>query len=247
MAHIVKSPPPYKGLAVLIAIVLFIIIAITLQSCSASKKLERQEKKALAPYIAVATDIDENFAEKKLELGSRYCETHFPSEEKTIIKDSIITKYVRIADNALINRLKAQIAAIKTTQPNVNLDSLYSNFYDSVLLDLPPCKEVNHYKSNNVKYKDTIALFRAGVLIEKLKIDTNILSGRVNYYNAQYTLEKEKTALYAKSEKSISYLAGKLAIVIWDKIKWWLLIAIIIFGGYKLLRGYTKIKIPFIN
>jgi hypothetical protein len=247
MAHIQKAPPPYKGLAVLIAIVLFLIAAILLQSCSAAKKLERQEKKALAPYIAVATDIDENFAEKKLELGSRYCETHFPSQEKTIVKDSIITKYVRIADNALINRLKAQITAIKTTQPNVNLDSLYSNFYDSVLFNLPPCKEVNHFQSTDKKGKDTIALFRAGVIIEKLKNDTNFLSIRVNYLNLQLTLEKEKTATYAKAEKSISYLAGKLGTAIWDKIKWWLLAALIIFGGYKLLRAYTKIKLPFIN
>jgi hypothetical protein len=241
--HIVKSPPPHKQLYLLVAIVLFLIISIALQSCSAAKKLEREEKKALAPYVAVNSDVGETFAEKKLELGARYCQTHFPNEEKTIVKDSVVIKYIRVTDNAYINRLKAQIAAIKATQPNVNLDSLYSNFYDSVLLEIPPCKEVTHLQSSDVKFKDTFALYRAGVIIEKLKTDTNNLSGRINYYNAQYQNAQEQIKLYQVSENSFVYLSSKLWAVIWNYIRWWLLAAIVLFAGYTFLKG----KIPFLK
>ncbi|MFY8004407.1 MAG: hypothetical protein ACOVNR_06165, partial [Chitinophagaceae bacterium] len=143
MKHLLKA----FGWAIA-AIVLLILVV----GCNA-------EKKALKPYKAVNSDVDTSFKDKKKELISRVCAANFPIEIKKIKYDSIVYKNVRVVDNTKINLLKKEVERLKNSIPNVNTDSLYQSFYDSVLNDLPECKQVEHYQKSDETKKDTISLF----------------------------------------------------------------------------------------
>jgi hypothetical protein len=156
MKHIVKYPPNNQ-LIYLVALVLLLAALIGLQSCSS-------EKKALKPYKAVNSDVDTSYKEKKIELISRVCAVNFPIQEKTIVKDSITTKIVRIQDNNLVNKLKAELAK---KCKDINIDSIYNLLpFDTIYID--------HYHTKTVTQKDTLSLYNMGVE-----------NTRLVYYNQQ--------------------------------------------------------------
>ena len=103
MSHHITKSPPNKQLIYLAILIALLIFMIGLQSCNS-------EKKALKPYKEVNSDVDTSYKAKKIELISRVCAVNFPIEIKTIVKDSITTKIVRIQDNNLVNKLKAEHA-----------------------------------------------------------------------------------------------------------------------------------------
>ena len=142
---------------IMIKKILTAIIVIVVVSCNA-------EKKALKPYKAVNSDVDTSYKKKKIDLISRVCAVNFPIEIKTIVKDSITTKIVRVQDNNVINRLKAQLAK---GCPTINIDSIYNELpFDTIYID--------HYHTKTVTQKDTISLYNMGVE-----------NSRLIYYNQQ--------------------------------------------------------------
>ena len=154
--HIAKNPPN-KQLLYLVALVLLLAALIGLQSCNS-------EKKALKPYKEVNSDVDTSYKAKKIELISRVCAVNFPMQEKTIIKDSITTKIVRIQDNNLVNKLKAELAK---KCKDINIDSIYNELpFDTIYID--------HYHTKTVTQKDTLSLYNMGVE-----------NSRLVYYNQQ--------------------------------------------------------------
>lgn len=137
--------------------ILIAIIVIVVFSCNA-------EKKALKPYKAVNSDVDTSYKAKKIDLISRVCAVNFPIEIKTIVKDSIFTKIVRVQDNNVINKLKSQLAK---GCPTINIDSIYNELpFDTIYID--------HYHTKTVTQKDTLSLYNMGVE-----------NSRLIYYNQQ--------------------------------------------------------------
>lgn len=130
------------------------------------------EKKVLKPYKAVNSDVDTSFKEKKKELISRVCAVNFPIQEKTIIKDSIRTKLVKVQDNTLINKLKAQLAK---GCPTINIDSIYNELPTDTLY-------VEKWRIKEVTQKDTQTLYNMAKTNDELHSKVN-------------TLEADKTSL----------------------------------------------------
>jgi len=135
-----------------IVLVLVAIMCGALFSCNT-------EKKALKPYIKVATDTDTTFKAKKIELISRVCAVNFPIEVKTIIKDSIRTKIVKVQDIKLINDLKAKLAK---GCPTLNIDSIYENLPLDTLY-------VEKWKVKETTVKDTIAIYNTVKVLDEVK------------------------------------------------------------------------------
>ena len=157
MSHHITKSPPNKQLIYLAILIALLIFMIGLQSCNS-------EKKALKPYKAVNSDIDTSFKAKKIELISRVCAVNFPIEIKTIVKDSITTKIVRVQDNNLVNKLKAELAK---KCKDINIDSIYNLLpFDTIY--------INHYNTKTVTQKDTLSLYNMGVE-----------NSRLIYYNQQ--------------------------------------------------------------
>lgn len=142
---------------IMIKKILIAIIVIVVVSCNA-------EKKALNPYKEVNSDVDTSYKAKKIDLISRVCAVNFPIEIKTIVKDSITTKIVRVQDNNVINRLKSELAK---GCPTINIDSIYNELpFDTIYID--------HYHTKTVTQKDTLSLYNMGVE-----------NSRLFYYNQQ--------------------------------------------------------------
>jgi FtsZ-binding cell division protein ZapB len=155
--------PPNKQLIYLVALVLLLAALIGLQSCNS-------EKKALKPYKEVNSDVDTSFKAKKIELISRVCAINFPMQEKTIVKDSITTKIVRIQDNNLVNKLKAELAK---KCKDINIDSIYNLLpFDTIYID--------HYHTKTITQKDTITL-------KQMAKSNDELHSKVNTLNAENT------------------------------------------------------------
>lgn len=180
-----------------------------LTSCNA-------EKKALKPYKAVNSDVDTNYHEKKKELISRVCAVNFPIQEKTIVKDSITTKIVRVQDNNLINKLKAQLAK---GCPTVNIDSLYNEFpMDTIYVD--------RFHTKTITQKDTIELYIMGVA-----------NTRLTYSNLQLNAHIEKLT---KDINEANSLSDK-----W-RLRFWLLFSLIVlYFGLKAFNFVRGFKMPF--
>lgn len=157
MSHHITKSPPNKQLIYLAILIALLIFMIGLQSCSS-------ERKALKPYKAINSDVDTSFKAKKIELISRVCAVNFPIEIKTIVNDSITTKIVRVQDNNLVNKLKAELAK---KCKDINIDSIYNLLpFDTIY--------INHYNTKTVTQKDTLSLYNMGVE-----------NSRLVYYNQQ--------------------------------------------------------------
>ena len=210
MKHIVKNPPN-KQLLYLVALVLLLAALIGLQSCNA-------EKKALKPYKAVNSDVDSSYKEKKKELIARVCAINFPIQEKTIIKDSIRTKIVRVQDNNLVNKLKAELAK---KCKDINIDSIYNELpFDTIYID--------HYHTKTVTQKDTLSLYNMGVE-----------NSRLVYYNQQL-----KNVIY-DNNKDIEKLNKNLKLADKWRIRCFILMALIIcYFGIKTFNFVRSYNIP---
>ena len=210
MKHIVKNPPN-KQLLYLVALVLLLAALIGLQSCNA-------EKKALKPYKAVNSDVDSSYKEKKKELIARVCAINFPIQEKTIIKDSITTKIVRIQDNSLVNKLKAELAK---KCKDINIDSIYNELpFDTIYID--------HYHTKTVTQKDTLSLYNMGVE-----------NSRLVYYNQQLK------NVIDDNNKDIEKLNKNLKLADKWRIRCFILMALIIcYFGIKTFNFVRSYNIP---
>jgi len=207
MKHIVKNPPN-KQLISLVALILFLAAIIGLQSCNA-------EKKALKPYKAVNSDVDTSFKAKKIELISRVCAVNFPIEIKTVVKDSIRTKIVKVQDNNLVNKLKQQLAK---GCPTINIDSLYNELpFDTIYVD--------HYHTRTVTQKDTLSLYNMGVE-----------NTRLVYYNQQLK------SIIDNNNKDIEDIAKDLKEAKKQRNEWRLYFFLLLAVGvaYKVLKIYLS-------
>lgn len=209
MSHHVMKYPPNKQLIYLVALVLLLAALIGLQSCSS-------EKKALKPYKAVNSDVDSSYKDKKKELIARVCAVNFPIEIKTVVKDSIRTKVVRVQDNNLVNKLKAELAK---KCKDINIDSIYNILpFDTIYID--------HYHTKTVTQKDTLSLYNMGVE-----------NSRLTYYNLQLKSNIED------NNKDIEKLNKDLKLSDKWRIRFFILMAIIIcyFGikTFNFVRSYN--------
>lgn len=210
MSHHVMKYPPNKQLIYLVALVLLLAALIGLQSCSS-------EKKALKPYKAVNSDVDTSYKEKKKELIARVCAVNFPIEIKTVVKDSIRTKVVRVQDNNLVNKLKAELAK---KCKDINIDSIYNILpFDTIY--------VEHYNTKTVTQKDTFTL-------REMAKSNDELHSKVN------TLNAENVSL----NKHIEDATKKLNEVekTKDKWRWRCILACMAFVASWGLYGYFKLR-----
>lgn len=211
MSHHITKSPPNKQLIYLAILIALLIFMIGLQSCSS-------ERKALKPYKAVNSDIDTSFKKKKIELISRVCAVNFPIEIKTIVKDSITTKIVRVQDNNLVNKLKAELAK---KCKDINIDSLYNAMpFDTIYIE--------HYNTKTVIQKDTTGNYFRQLNEDALRTTNN-------------TLNAENTSLNKHIEDITKDLneAKKQS----NKWKWRFIIACMAFISSWGLYGYFKLKL----
>jgi hypothetical protein len=188
--------------------ILISIIVIVVVSCNA-------EKKALKPYKAVNSDVDTSYKAKKIELISRVCAVNFPIEIKTIVKDSITTKIVRVQDNNLVNKLKAELAK---KCKDINIDSIYNLLpFDTIYID--------HYHTKTVTQKDTISLYNMGVE-----------NTRLVYYNQQLK------SIIDDNNKDIKYITSDNVASKKDRNKWRLYFFLLLGAGivYKVAKIYLS-------
>jgi hypothetical protein len=168
----------YNAMYMFIMLCLF-IIALSLCACNA-------EKKALRPYVKVATDTDSNYISKKKDLIARVCAVNFPIETKTIVIDSTKTKIVKVTDNASINRLKALLK--ECANKEINVDSIYNTLPLDTLY-------VDKYHTTTITQKDTVGNFYKANEIQSLKNDNFILKASINAkiddYNDEVTHSKK--------------------------------------------------------
>ena len=211
MSHHVMKYPPNKQLIYLAILIAMLIFAIGLQSCSS-------ERKALKPYKAVNSDVDTSFKSKKKELVARVCAINFPIQEKTIIKDSITTKIVRVQDMNVINKLKAQLAK---GCPEINIDSIYNELpFDTIYID--------HYHTKTITQKDTLSLYNMGVE-----------NSRLTYYNVQLK------SVIDDNNKEIEKLNKNLKLADKWRIRCFILMALIIcYFGIKMFNFVRSYNIP---
>jgi len=216
MSHHVTKYPPNKQLIYLAVLIALLISVISLQSCNA-------EKKALKPYKAVNSDVDSSYKEKKKDLISRVCATNFPIEIKTIVKDSINTRIVRVQDMNVINKLKAQLAK---GCPEINIDSIYNELpFDTIYID--------HYHTKTVTQKDTLSLYNMGVE-----------NSRLTYYNLQLkSVIDDNNKEIEKLNKDLT--SDKKLINKWKFNFWLLFIIIICYFGFKVFNFVRGFKLPF--
>lgn len=204
----------HNSLYIFAIITAIVFIVVLLQSCSS-------ERKALKPYKAVNSDVDTSFQAKKKELISRVCAANFPIEVKTIIKDSIYTKLVKVQDKTEINRLKYLLAQ---KCKEVNIDSIYNALpLDTIY--------IYNTKTKQVTIKDTIANYQ-------LSKQISILQNDLNKTNAAILIEQSKVNIANDKVDRFKALRNY-----WRVRFFVLLICVITFVGLKILDKYRTL--PF--
>lgn len=182
---------------------------------------------ALRHYKKVAAETQIPLTPEKKNALATSCQREFPIIPITITKDSVVTKLVKVVDNAMINKLKAQIALLKSQNKNLNLDSLYEFIYDSALNNMPPCQEIIRYKTETKTIKDTIGnYFKA---LEQKALKDTLDKRTSNLVLANATIEKKDKEI-AEANKKI------------DKWFWYFIFACIIGIGTWGVYGYFKLK-----
>ncbi len=210
-----------NSLYAFVVLLLCLFAIISMQSCKSKEVAFRHYKK-------IASDIAPRSNEKR-NIIAQVASSEFPQDKKTEKKDSVVTKYVKVIDNKLVNSLKSQLAKLKSQQ-GINVDSLYTSFYDSVLNGIPPCETIERWHTKTETIKDTIGnYFREQV--------ENELISRVNVLNAKNT----------SLNKNIEDITVDLNNISKEKSKWrirfFALLAAIILGGIG--YGYYKLKQSF--
>lgn len=211
---LIKKKQLEQALHSLIAIVLIVLLLLGLQSCSS-------ERKALKPYVKVATDTDTSYTSKKRELISRVCAVNFPIEIKTIVKDSIVNKVVKVQDKTEINRLKNLLAK---GCPTINIDSIYEALPLDTLI-------VERWRIKETTVTDSNKLFRINSVLDITRND-------LNKANAAILIEQSKTNI------AESAAAENKALLSQWKIRFFVLLFLCIsFVGLKVLAKYRTL--PF--
>jgi len=204
----------HKNLVVMLILDFVIFLSILFSSCNA-------EKKALKPYKQVNSDVDTSYIQKKRELISRVCAANFPIEIKTIIKDSITTKVVKVKDNNEINRLKTLLAK---GCPTINIDSIYNALpLDTIY--------VERLKVTHSVVKDTITNYQLSKQIGVLQNDLNKANAAILIEQSMVTIANE-------------YIAKFKALRDFWRVRFWiLLICVVTFVGIKIVAKYRTL--PF--
>lgn len=218
MLQQVNNQPPNKVtiIQIVFGLMALALILIAFNSCNS-------EKKALKPYKQVASDIDTNYQDKKMQLIAKVCNDKFPIEVKTIIHDSVTTKYVKVEDNAAIANLKALLANCGS---KIDLDSFLN---ENMLIDT---LYIDHYHNSETTKRDTIYNWRKANELEAYKQTAYQLQFNLTNKTSEFNDLKAYT-------KTWSYLGNEA----WDKLKWWLLGLIILYVGYRILK--SKFTLPF--
>lgn len=206
--------PQHKFNIVYNWVVLFVILIIF--SISAGCNAER---KLLRPYKAVNSDVDTSYKAKKKELIARVCATAFPIEIKTITKDSIVNRIVKVQDNNLISKLKKLLQDCNTK--TIDVDSILNNYaiVDTIYID--------HYHNTTSTIKDTIGNWRKANEIELLHNENILLNANLDAIKDDLKeSEAHSKALQKERNKWRLYFFGLLIIGI----------------GYKVAKTYLKSK-----
>jgi FtsZ-binding cell division protein ZapB len=209
MKHIVKNPPN-KQLRYLVALVITLAAVIGLQSCKSTKVPNRIYKKLATDAVPLDNEYKKNVMAQK-------CNVLFPIVPITIIKDSITTKIVRVQDNNLVNKLKAELAK---KCKDINIDSLYNAMpFDTIYID--------HYNTKTVIHKDTTGNYFRQLNEDALRTTNN-------------TLNAENTSLNKHIEDITKDLneAKKQS----NKWKWRFILACMAFISSWGLYGYFKLR-----
>jgi hypothetical protein len=210
-----------NGLYGYIVLCFLVLLLVGVNGCKSKEVSFRHYKK-------IAADIAPRSNEKR-NIIAQVANSEFPQDKKTEKKDSVVTKYVKVIDNKLVNSLKSQLAKLKAQQ-GINVDSLYTSFYDSVLNGIPPCETIERWHTKTETIKDTIGnYFREQV--------ENELISRVNVLNAKNTSLNKHIEDITADLNNISKEKSK-----W-KIRFFALLAAIILGGIG--YGYYKLKQSF--
>ena len=217
--HVTKNHPN-KQLVYLGVLIAMLIALISLQSCKSTKVPNRIYKKLATDAVPLDNEYKKNVMGQK-------CAVLFPIEIKKIKYDSIIYKNVRVVDNNKITQLQKEVNRLRNLTPNINVDSLYQSYYDSVLNALPECREIEHYNKSEQQGKDTTNnYFR--------QLNEDALRDTTNKYKAENTsLNKNieditKDVNDAKKEK--------------NKWKWRCILACMALVSSWGLYGYFKLR-----
>lgn len=173
------------------------------------------EKKALKPYNKVLTDKDTSFGKLKLQAVSDICDKYFPIEVKTITKDSIIetTVYATKFDTLIVG------------------DTFYITKIDTLIKEKFTTKEITQ--------KDTVENYRLKQIISQLNNNLFDLDTTYKYCKASEIKALNEVKELKEKSKNISYLLG----CIWDLTKWWLILILGSFLGFKLITKTNIISL----
>jgi hypothetical protein len=219
----IKKAAKYNISYNFIVFILFSII-LCLNSC-------KTKGVALRHYKKVASETQFPLTTEKKNLLATTCGREFPINEKIVTKDSVVVRQIKVFDNAITQKLRKEIEALKKANPKINIDSLYQSFYDSALNNVPNCNEVTNYKVVEKTVKDTIGnYFRE---LEKKKISQD-LDEAINLLNVAkntiINIEDEKKKI--EHDKDV-----------WRK-RFFILLAIsLLYIGIKMLA--KKYTLPF--
>ena len=119
--------------------------------------------------------------------------------------------------------------------PTLNKDSLYTLIYDSALLNIPPCQELESYRTADEKSKDTIGNYWRGVEMETLRNDLNKATATIYLKDAAISIANDKEA-----ESNGLMSKWKLRC-----IATWILLSLsgLGYGYFKLRKSFSPIKL----
>jgi len=146
----------------------------------------------LRHYKKVAADVLPFDNEQKKNIIAQKCASAFPIEEKIVIKDTVITKYVKTQDYSQINKLKALLAKCSTP---IDLDSFlfYNMITDTIYID--------RVRTEHKTVRDTINNYFKDLSSEQIKaenIGLKVLQKNTNdnYLEAKRTNDKWRLRFY---------------------------------------------------
>jgi hypothetical protein len=209
---------------IFILLVILFVIAVFGSGCKSSGVSVRHYKK-------IAYDVVPLDNEEKKNIMAQKCDVLFPIKIQTITKDSVVYRPIKVIDNSKINQLRKEVDRLKSLTPNVDLDSLYQSFYDSVLNDLPECKQVEHYRSVDAKGKDTTGNYFRALEQKRLQDTLNDRDAKLVFKNQTITnMEYDKQKLIHEID-------------VWKKRFFILLAIVLLYVGLRFLAN--KFTLPF--
>lgn len=173
------------------------------------------ERKAMKPYNKVLLDPLNEFKDLKKQALADICAKHFPIEVETIIKDSIVEKVVT----------STQYDTIRLA------NNIYLKRVDTIYID--------RWKTKEIIKKDTVENYKLKKEISQLNNNLFDLETayKITKNNEQKLLAENKQL--KDNTKNLNYLLG----CIWDLTKWWVIIIVALFLGFKLVRSTNIISL----